>query len=156
MFVAFCLKVVCQNCILPLVTVDLAINNNYIIMPPRWTYWEWQAWNAQRGNPTWPTITTRHANNEVTDGHESFGSKQKQSDVKARRKLVGYGWMLPRSEQYMVVEVKGKENRPPRIGLVTCKHGKCLLVHFEDDWVERRDLSSVVQKENALHLPQYQ
>jgi hypothetical protein len=131
-------------------------NYYYIIMPLRWTYWKWQAWNAQRNNPTWPTITTIYENNDLSDGHKSFGSKPTQSDVKARSKLVGYDWMLPRNKQYMVVEVKGKQSRPPRIGMVTCKHGKCLLVHFEDDWVERRDLSSVVKSEIALHPPQYQ
>ena len=127
-------------------------------MPPRWTYWEWQTRHAQQGNPTWPTVSTIHENKEHTDGDKYLSSKQSISAMtnKTSRKLVGYGWMLSRNEQYMVVEVEGKENRPPRIGLVTCKHGDCLLVHFEDDWVERRDLSTVVHKEIALQLPQYQ
>ena len=133
MFVAFYLKVVYQHLLNPLATVDFANNKNYIIMLPRWTYWEWQRWYAQQSNP-----------------------KQKQRQDKSRRKLVGYGWMLPRNEQYMVVEVEGKGNKPPRMGLVTCKHGDCLLVHFEDDRVERRDISSVVQREIALQPPQYQ
>ena len=123
MFVAFYLKVAYQHFLNPLATVDFANNKNYIIMPPRWTYWEWQRWYAQQGNP-----------------------KQKQRHDKSRRKLVGYGWMLPRNEQYMVVEVEGKENKTPRIGLVTTYL----------DWVERRDISSVVQREIALQPPQYQ
>ena len=125
-------------------------------MPPRWTYWEWKAWNARWDEPTTPTTQTIHENTELTDGEESNGSQPTKSDVKAHSKLVGYGWMLPRSKWYKVIEVKGKQGRPPRSGMVTCQHGKFLLVHWDDDWVERRDMSSVVRSDAPLQPPQYQ
>ena len=135
-------------------------------MPHRWTYSEWKAWrewkawkawNARWDEPTTPATQTIHENTELSDGEESNGSQPTESyHFKAHSKKDGYDWMLPRRKWYTVIEDKGKQGRPPRTGMVTCQDGDLLCVHWDDDWVERREMSSVVRSDAPLQPPQYQ
>ena len=112
---------------------------------PRPTFKQWEAQCPEK------MMSTLREDTRLSDGHESNFSEATESEFK-----VGFAWMLPTCQQYTVTKKQGKCGELPRVGTVTCKWADHVLVHWSDNWVERRLTSHLVPIDVPLQPSQFQ